>query len=504
MIDKKHPPFETEAFDHYLESLLTEPDSVAADITPWKKAMDRVLWGVGLTTVTLNFWNIDTILPAFGLVMALLGFRSLRKDNHWFCLAYVLTILRILWFLLCLFLQTTVYSGEPKISQFLQIGTYLMLIPCFLILLSLRNGIRRVQKKAGLPPHGGTGLLIWYGILLVLGLFSYTGIAAWGLLIAYFFMIRNLILMSQELDEAGYTVSPAPVRYSDLTIKILYTAMIIIALMIGYCFCNQHPMNWQEATLAEDTELKQVLSNMGFPDHVLDDMTTEDIQALEAANYVIVKQQDYDVDQNSIVLTAEDHSEDRINGITEDQGERQLRTTFIAVRFAGDQERWRIIHHFQWLTDRDFCGTEAIQMWPTDHIDGWIMDGALQGRVLYDLAGVTYTSDYHSLGSTTYETNDITAAMLGQTTSTDVYATFSLPSEGENQRGYVLYDVVELADGYIIDSWFNYVHQNHQIQFPVQSAKEYKISSFLGSRNIFTTIQSALQITTHGDIPELF
>lgn len=505
MSHKEHTIPKNQDFDHLLQTLVDDP--IPTEISPWKKAMDRVLWGVGLTTMTLNFWNLDTILPGLGLIMALLGFRSLRKDNPWFSLGYVLSVIRVIWFVLCLFLQSTVYAGEQPIRDILQIGSYLMVIPGFLVLLSLRNGIRRVQIKAVMSPHGGTGLVIWYGIVLILGLLSYTGIAGWGLMIAYIFIIRNLIALPGELEEAGYMISPAPVKWSDLTVKIAYAAIIMVSLLIGYCFCSHHPMNWQEYTPHETTataEIKQRLTELGFPKYVLEDMTEDEIAALDGADFIIVNGHDYDVDQNVPILTAKEIAAERMNGITEEEGQRQLRTTFIGVRFPRDKERWTIIHHFMWLTDRKFCGTEAIQMWPTDHVEGWHKTGDFQGRVLYDFDGITYASDYHSLGEITYETTDLTATMLGQTSSTDVYATFSLPSGDKNQRGYVLYDVEEMTDGYIIDSWFNYVHQNHPLQFPVQSAKEYKMTAFLDSRNVFTTIQTALQFTTHGEVPELF
>lgn len=506
MSDKEYVTPESTEFDRYLESIVTDPGF--PEISPWKKSMNRILWGVGLTTLTLNFWNLDTILPGIGLIIALLGFRSLRKENAWFSLAYILTILRVVWFVICVFFHATVYAGEPEILNMLQLGSYGMLLPGFGVLLALRNGIRRVQIKAGLQPHGGTGLVIWYGILLILGLIRYTGIAAWGLLVAYFFMIRNLALMSKELDEAGYMIVPAPVKWSDLTLKLLYTACLVIVLLIGYCFCNHHPMDWQvwHPEEKESTEeIRQELMDLGFPQHILADMTNADIQTLEGADFVLVKQVDFDVDQNARIRTSEELKEHRGNGISEDQGQRQLRTTFIGVRFPGEPEQWTIIHHFAWLTERQFCGTEAIQMWPADQqVDAWRRISEFRGRVLYDHNKITYASDYHSLGETTYEATSIAVALTGQTTSTDVYATFSLPSEGKNQRGYVLYTVDALIDDYLISSWLNYVHQNHQIQFPVKSAKEFTMTSFLSGSTCFTTIRTALQFSTHTEVPELF
>ena len=46
--------------------------------------------------------------------------------------------------------------------------------------------------------------------------------------------------------------------------------------------------------------------------------------------------------------------------------------------------------------------------------------------------------------------------MIGQYNKHDVFATFSLPEDGTRQRGYLMYDVLEMNDGCIIDSWLQY------------------------------------------------
>jgi len=68
----------------------------------------------------------------------------------------------------------------------------------------------------------------------------------------------------------------------------------------------------------------------------------------------------------------------------------------------------------------------------------------------------------------------------------------------------LMYDILEMQDGYIVDSWFNYIHQRDQFQFPVKTAMEFEMTSTFGNRTPFQVIQSALQFTTHGEIPELF
>ena len=509
MTDKQITQLNEQEFDLYLEDIIDNPPSadLTNDFKPWRKAMNRILWGTGLTTLTLNFWNLNIIMPAIGLILLILGYRALRNENKWFKTAYVISWIRIIWWLIAFTINVTVYSEESDVSMFLTVGTYILLIPGFFLLVSLRNGIRTVQKKADLPPHGGNGMLVWYLIIIILGIMNFNGIVVWGLIIAYIFILRNLYKLSKELDEAGYTISPTPVKISDNTVKGIYAAAILIAMVFGYGFLNKYPMDWQPLQKNTDAmvdEVRQELIELGFPEYVLNDMTNEEILACKDATFILVRCRDYDMAQGRGIGTQEEIDSGLVALITEDKAERQMRTTYVGVKLGSERERWKIIHHFEWLVDRNFCGTEAIQMWPYTMMDGWNVSSDFTGRVLYDKDKKVYTSDYHSLGLVTYENNDIAASMIGLTTSRDVFATFSMPNEGERHRGYVMYELSEMVDGYVINSWFNYIHQYSQFQFPVQTAKEFEMTSFANNGWAFRTIQTALQFTTHGEIPELF
>lgn len=83
-----------------LDSLLDEavgaapPEDVVRAVSPWRKAMVQVLWGLGLTAITFNFLGLNYILPSLGCALMLLGFRTLRGANCHFRLAYHAAALR--------------------------------------------------------------------------------------------------------------------------------------------------------------------------------------------------------------------------------------------------------------------------------------------------------------------------------------------------------------------------------------------------------------------------
>ena len=83
-------------FDELLrEDAAALPPPADGEITPWRTAMDRILWGMGLTTITLNFLWLDVILPAIGAVLLVLGFRTLRRENAPLRWCYHLSLLAL-------------------------------------------------------------------------------------------------------------------------------------------------------------------------------------------------------------------------------------------------------------------------------------------------------------------------------------------------------------------------------------------------------------------------
>lgn len=56
------------AFEAALQASVPErlPDKVAAAVTPWKRAMGRVLAGTALTALGTNLWGLNYLCPASG------------------------------------------------------------------------------------------------------------------------------------------------------------------------------------------------------------------------------------------------------------------------------------------------------------------------------------------------------------------------------------------------------------------------------------------------------
>ena len=130
------------------------PDDIVQEVTPWRKAMGNIIGGSGMCAITINMLQLNVLLPTIGVILQLLGFRSLRRENRWLGACWVLALLRVVLFLPVLVVDATIYrevfysSGAAKLAVYGSVGTQLLLFFC------LWRGLRAAQKKTGLPVRG--------------------------------------------------------------------------------------------------------------------------------------------------------------------------------------------------------------------------------------------------------------------------------------------------------------------------------------------------------------
>ena len=486
-----------DAFEALLAQSVDElpPEEIVADVTPWRRAMERVLFGLALCMVTLNFWCLNYLLPAIGTVLLLLGFRALRRENPWLRGCFVCAVLRAACVFPSLILNTTILPGDAFRSAAAAVSAALMLA----LLLCFWQGLRAVRRKAGLPAQGGGAgaLLAWYVLICVLAAVHYMGwIVPIAMLVGYVCILRSLFRLSRVLDEAGYAIAPQPVRVTDRCIALVLAAALGIGCTLGYLFGGSYRMDWQPADASEQTQtaaIRQQLLDLGFPEAVLNDLTPEDIAACDGALRVVSVTEAHPFNDGRTVSHKESDGEGGVVSVLDTVYDvKELRLTGVAVQLPGERETWRVFHHFLWTTDPGFCGTEALQIRPAYRSipEGWSAAGDVTGRVLYDRGGQTFAAPYAALGARTFTANTV---LWGKQTNTDLFAAFSLPRHAQHARGYVAYPVAETRDGYILSSGVYYTHQQTWLQYPVVTAMEKRLTTTWGGSGAFRTVQDALQ-----------
>lgn len=486
-----------DAFEALLAQSVDElpPEEIVADVTPWRRAMERVLFGLALCMVTLNLWCLNYILPAIGTVLLLLGFRTLRQENPWLRGCFVCAVLRAACVFPSLILNTTILPGDACRSAAAAVSAALMLA----LLLCFWQGLRAVRRKAGLPAQGGGAgaLLAWYVLMCILAAVHYTGLLVpIAMLVGYVCILRSLFRLSRALDEAGYAITPQPVRVTDRALALVLAAALGIGCTLGYLFGGSYRMDWQPADISEQTQtaaIRQQLLDLGFPEAVLNDLTPEDIAACDGAVRVVAVTEDHPFNDGRTVSHKESDGEGGVVSVLDTVYDvRELRLTSVGVQLPGAQETWRMYHHFLWTTDPGFYGTEALQIWPADENmqDGWRFAGDVTGRVLYDRGGQTFAASYRTLGRQTYTADSV---FFGQRTNSDLFAAFSMPRHAQHARGYVAYTAAAVQSGYLLSSWCNYTHQQSLLQYPAVTAMEKRMTSAFGNAGAFYTVQHALQ-----------
>lgn len=292
-------------FDALLESSLSglPPKDVVKRVTPWKRAMRWLLAGMALTTLTLNVLYLNLLLPAIGMVLLLLGFRALRRENRWFGACYAVAVLRTAYVCADLVLNTTIWQRAVHASSLAGVLSGLSLALLFVEFFCLWRGLRAVQRKAGETPRAwnAAALMVWYALLCLLALVGdRIGWLLLAVLLAgYALILRSLWRLSKELDQAGYAVRSAPVRVSDRTLVLALAAVLTAGCACGYLWGSRYPMEWTPVEIGEDSQaagLRVHLLELGMPEYVLDDLTAEELAACEGALQVVVDVDDEAVD----------------------------------------------------------------------------------------------------------------------------------------------------------------------------------------------------------------
>ncbi len=449
------------------------------------KALTRVLIGMTLTGLTLNVLWLNYILPAIGLVFQLLGFRALRRENAGFKDGYVISIFRALYVAVWMILDTTIYADVLTGTMAAVVLTVVNLAMVLVQVVCLWSGLKTLRQKAGFEPKCGAAaaLIAWNVVLCALGLISWSGWIALIIMIAvYIVIMRELFKLAGELDNAGCTIAPVPVKVKDWQLVLSLAVLLAAGMACGYAFGGSYPMEWTQldnSAQAEVQDTKAKLLELGFPEAVLNDLSAEDIAACEGATQILSRTEDKPVNNGREVTTQTGDNSYRIDTVYD---EKELRLTGVAVRVG--EYRWIIFHHFLWTQPMKYHGTEAIQLWPTGENDWW-PDGDATGRVLCDKDGQTLTADYHSLGTQDTYTSDFFGNSQSSITTNGA---FSMPRGSENQRGYVCLPIEIAQEDSYVNSWVNYTHQNTWAQYPARSAADSMWSS-----SAFTTIQFAIQ-----------
>ena len=460
--------------DLRFDQVLTE-DAAAlppsgVEVNPWREAMCLVLWGLGLTTLTLHFLYLDVILPAIGAILMVLGFRTLRRENRALQWCYRLSIAAAA-------VRSIAYTLNALPWETGYVPAYVVMLLTLALYICLWRGMVGVSRAAGsekpAAPAAGA-LVIFYAVMIPL---AYIGLEGWlavlPLVIIYIVILRNLVKLSRSLADTGYVVTAAPVRLPSRAVLWGYLGVTLAAILLAMFLGQRYPMDWQpRADVPQDAAIRAELLELGFPRDVLDDLTADEVaQMAGAAN--VYTETDVRYDQETYREEIRDEWYDTIPANWEyDHADRQAdgsyryayrvyeqkvcTMTHAAVQIPAEDgmDHWLFVHHLQYHTPQRY--TESMELYPVwQDTDFWSRGELCSGRVLCRQQGQESAAAFFSLQTGRMTTN----SFFGFYQQDTVTAQWSLPCRSTDVRVYVMYDAYEKQQVTFLNSWANYAGQ---------------------------------------------
>ena len=490
-------PESLDAFLGELADALSPEEKEEREIRPWRKAIGRIIWGIVLTIIELDYLMLNHILPVIGYMILILGTRALRCENRHFRNLHILTLVRAVRKLL-LFAYYGSYFHEldglldieehPWIIAVLATDVLTMLFSLF----AFSNGLSEAARKAGLEeePKGSLLIIVWYLILLFMPMMGLGGPLVLLMIPVLVLLALNLCKNVKVLEKAGYVIAPAQQKWPDGAVAAVCVAAVVAMASLGVLFCGRLPMNWE---IKQDYDYKEKaleaaldLKDLGFPYYVLKDLSSKDVLSCYGADYIDVVHQVFDADQTELTEQTE--------GSAEKFEEGTLVMTRVMVRFRfktghGEEQRWKVFVHYYWPGERKFYGSETIGILGMRSVDksGRVIDSDFTelpyGRALYSFTqedpSVSWVSDFYPTKNKYLFRGIYTDGLVPENRR---YLSFSMPREKVyNARAYVAYTIYQTDNYFAYTRYmYDYISQQAWFTFPFITADDYA-----GSGSVF-------------------
>ncbi len=231
--------------------------------TPWRAAMTKILWGMGLTTFRFEFFYLQYILPLLGAALLYLGYRTLRRENRWFRLCWVLSGV-----LLAVHMATDILTATPVMGWIIQNSTlqwgltWLLQGMNLLMLFSLWRGTRTAFAVVGekQPKDWLAKGFVCYLLALALALWaelvpaSEAGLIGITITNDWLYYGRPILFIALEirllwciaqqsaaLADRGYAITPVPVRFAPTVFLAGVFAVVLLSSIAALWLSSRAP-----------------------------------------------------------------------------------------------------------------------------------------------------------------------------------------------------------------------------------------------------------------------
>ena len=274
-----------------------EPETPDVSDSPFCRAMGLIAGGLAVTGVTLNFWNLDMLLPLVGTFCLLVGFRALRRVNGFLRAGYVYACLHMLLLFVELGQDAAVCretAAADTVSTALAFGSAAVQL---VLLFCLWQGLLDMQRAVGRTPPAAPAagaLLLWYILLYVAAaLFASLPLLLGVYVVWYFYLVVRLNKLAKSMAAQGCAIKPVKERFSNPKLVGSLLAVLAVVIACGFLFFGSYRMDWtpkETGTDAQVIEAHERLLALGYPESELNDLSDEDLLTCLRAERVLVRE----------------------------------------------------------------------------------------------------------------------------------------------------------------------------------------------------------------------
>lgn len=403
------------------------------------KPIELIIWGMVLTSITLNFLLLQYILPTIGVILLFLGFRSLRAGNKWFFIAYLMAFLNL--FGQAVYLGILVTPLHNRIDNVVFWGIFLGAFQVVQFLV-FRKALHNVFQKAGRVPSRDP--LLWAVVWTVLSTscalssLAQSWIIATVLLIGFILILRSLYRFGRELNALGCDFSAEPAKIGNKV--IVYGYLIICCLIMVVCslVSNHLPLQSSEFSFPANSEGRAMLLSLGFPEEILQEVSDEEVALLKDAIHI---QNEREILEFGLKKKVE------------------AKTVYIEC----PNNSLYVMQYFQWIAGGTYwqdgisisAGNETLEL--------------INGVLLYEKDDSMYSAKFPRL-----KDEVVTAQnwFSGAEEQKQIMGAVNYPFGTKNQRGYLLYHLQVPEENWLGGTIFNYAHLSFPVQIPYEETEQ--------------------------------
>ena len=483
------------------------------DYTPWRSAMTKILWGMGLITFRFHFFYLEYLLPLLGAVLLYLGYRTLRRENRWFRLCWVLSGV-----LLAVHMATDILTATPVMGWITQNPalnwglTWLLLGMNLLMLFSLWRGTRAAFAVVGekQPKDWLAQGFVCYLLALAIALWSelvpYTETTMFGadIIDQYQWLvtgrsIAGLILMirllmciayqSSALANRGYSITPVPVRFAPTVFLAGVFAVVLLSSIAVLWLSSRAPALEAQPLAEEYASVRAHLVDLGMDADLANSLNETELERCRDALAVYDLPLTHAYGENTYNREDETGRAD-VEYVT-------LRSW--AVQLPDDQVRYYLT--FRWLQNPEYNIRDGLTGDPSSYDPSY----DFSARILWDQDGQTWSAapTVHLGGGETpeelpdwaLEWYDYELENLGHLAYIP-WCQFSFPADSENRWGWMAWSQDRSDDAgtlYYLSLLF-YRHQVSWLHYPYYSFPQLLASSSITRDGVTQTFGGVYEL----------